>query len=38
MDKIESRLRQRMAEDPDLTYSVIITFAQPVEASFSIKK
>jgi len=31
MDKIESRLRQRMAEDPDLTYSVIITFAQPVE-------
>jgi hypothetical protein len=31
LDKVESRLRRQMEEDPDLTYSVIVTFSQPVE-------
>jgi hypothetical protein len=30
-DKIESRLRRQMEDDPGSTYSVIVTFSRPVE-------
>jgi hypothetical protein len=30
VDKVESRLRREMDDDPGRTYSVIVTFSQPV--------